>query len=69
MTENVEVVVVGTHLKEDVFRTVPLVDYFLDEVFAIPQSKANWPFIPYAARVALNGQLHVFIVAQNRYGC
>jgi hypothetical protein len=69
MTENVEVVIVGTQLEEDVFWTVPLVDYFLYEIFAIPQSKANRSFLPFAPRVALNVQLHVFIVAQNRYGC
>ena len=29
MAENVEVAIVGTKLEEDVFRTVPLVQYFL----------------------------------------
>jgi len=66
-TENVEVVVVGTKLEKDVFWTVPLVDYFLNEMFAITQSEANWPFVALAARVAVNLELHPTIVAQNRF--
>jgi hypothetical protein len=68
MTENVEVAVVGANLEEDVLWTVPLIDYFLDKVFAMIQSKANWPFVALAARVAVNLQLHLIIVAQNRFG-
>lgn len=69
MTENVEVAVVGTNLEEDVLWTVPLVDYFLHKIFAMIQSKANWPFVPLPARVALNMQLHLIIVAQEPCGC
>jgi hypothetical protein len=68
MTDNVDVAVVGTELEEDVFRTVPLVDYFLYKIFAIPQLKANRPFVALPARVAVNAQLHLIIVAQNRLG-
>ena len=67
MTKNVEVAVVGTELEEDVFWTVPLIDYFLYEIFAITKSKANWPFVALPARVALNVQLHLIIVAQNGF--
>ena len=45
MAENVEVAIVGTELKEDVFWTVPLVQYFFYEIFAIIQAKADWPLI------------------------
>jgi len=69
MTENVEVAVVGANLEEDVLWTVPLVDYFLHKIFAMIQSKANWLFVPLPARVALNMQLHLIIVAQDRCGC
>jgi hypothetical protein len=65
MTENVDIAVVGTEFEEDVFWTVPLVDYFLYDIFAITQSKANWPFLALAPRVAVNVQLHLIIVAQN----
>jgi hypothetical protein len=65
MAENVEVAIVGTKLEEDVFWTVPLVQYFLYEIFAIVQSKADWPFVRFAAGIALNVQLHPVIVAQN----
>jgi hypothetical protein len=68
MTENVEVVVVGAKLEEGVFWTVPLVDYLFYEIFAITQSKANWPFVGLAARVAVNVHLHFIIVAQKRFG-
>ncbi len=68
MTEDVEVAVVGTNLEGDVLWTVPLVDYFLHKIFAMIQSKANWPFVTLSARVALNLQLHLIIVAQNRFG-
>jgi hypothetical protein len=54
MAENVEVAIVGTKLEEDVFWTVPLVQYFLYEIFAIVQSKADWPFVRFAAGIALN---------------
>ena len=63
MAKNVEVAIVCMNLEEDVFWTVPLIDYFLDKIFAITQSKTNWPFAPCAARVALNVQLHLAIVA------
>jgi len=49
MAENVEVAIVGAKLKEDVFWTVPLVQYLLYEVFAILQSKAHWPLVRFAA--------------------
>jgi hypothetical protein len=45
MAENVEVAIVGTKLEEDVFWTVPLVQYLLYEIFSIMQSKADWPFV------------------------
>jgi len=45
MAENVEGAIVGTKLEEDVFWTVPLVQYCLYEIFAIIQSKADWPFV------------------------
>src|SRR5215471_11420348 len=63
MTEDVEVAVVGANLEEDVFWTVPLVDDFLHKVFAMTHAKANWPFVPGPARIALNMQLHFIIVA------
>jgi hypothetical protein len=65
MPENVEVAVVGTNLEDDVLRAVPLIDYFLHKIFPMIQSKANWPFVPLAARVAVNVQLHLIIVAQD----
>ena len=49
MAENVEVAIVGTKLEEDVFWTVPLVQYFLYEIFAIIQPKADWPFVRFDA--------------------
>jgi hypothetical protein len=67
MTKNVDVAVVGTELEEDVFWTVPLIDYFLYEIFASTQSKANWSFVALDTRVAVNVQLHLIIVAQNRF--
>jgi hypothetical protein len=66
MTENVEVAVVGTNLEEDVLWTVPLVDYFLYQTFAMIQLEANWSFVPLPARVALNMNLHLIIVALSR---
>jgi hypothetical protein len=58
MAENVEVAIVGTELEEDVFWTVPLVQYFLYEIFAIIQSKADWPFVRFGPGITLNLQLH-----------
>lgn len=69
MTENVEVAVVGTNLEEDVLWTIPLIDYFLHKILAMIKLKANWPFVPLAARVALNPQPHFTIVAQDPGGC
>ena len=45
MADNVKVGIVGAELEEDVFWTVPLVQYLLYEIFAIIQSKADWPFV------------------------
>lgn len=67
MLEDVDVAVVGTELEEDLFWTVPLIDDFLDEIFTIAQLKANWPFVALPSRVAVHAQLHLMIVAQNRF--
>jgi hypothetical protein len=40
MTENVEVAVIGPKLEELMLRAVPLIDYFLNEIFVIVQLKA-----------------------------
>ena len=64
MAEDVKVAIVGTKLEEDVSWTVPLVQYFLYEIFAIIQSKADWPFVRFGARIALNVKLHLIIVPQ-----
>ena len=69
MTEDVEIAVVGAYLEEDVLLTVPLVDDLLHKIFAMIRSKANWPFVPRPARIALNMQLHLIIVAQDPGGC
>jgi hypothetical protein len=65
MTEDVEVVVVGTNFEKNVLWTVPLVDSFLHNVFAMIHAKPNWPFVPLPARIALNMQLHLIILAHN----
>ena len=64
MPDDLNVGVVGTELEEDLFWTVPLVDNFLDEIFAMTQLKANWPFVALPARIAVYAQLHLIIVAQ-----
>jgi hypothetical protein len=66
MTDNVDVAVIGAELEENVLWTVPLVDYFLYEIFASTQLKANRPFVALPAGIAVNLQLHLIIVAQNR---
>jgi len=67
MPNDVDVAVVGTQLEEDLFWTVPLIDDFFDEIFAITQLKAHWPFVALPACVAVHAQLHLMIVAQNRF--
>jgi hypothetical protein len=59
MTENVEVAVVGANFEEGMLGSVPLIDYFLDKIFAMIQSKAEWPLVALAARVALDMHLHL----------
>jgi hypothetical protein len=54
--------------EEDVLRAVPLVGDFLNEIFALIQSKANWPFVCLAACVTLNMQPHLIILAHNIQG-
>ena len=63
MPENVEVIIVSSDLKENMFWTVPLVQYFFDKMFAPIQLKANWPFICLAAGITLNVQPHSPILA------
>ena len=63
MPENVEVFVVSSDLKEDMFWAVPLVEYFLDDIFVPIQLKANWPLICLAACITLNVQPHPLILA------
>jgi len=65
MPDDIDVAVVGTELEEDLLWTVPLIDDFLDEVFAITQLKAHWPLVALPARVAVDAQLHLMLVAQN----
>jgi hypothetical protein len=65
VSENIQIAVIGTKLKEDAFRAVPLVDYFLHEILTLIQSKPNWPFVCLSACVTLNLQLHLTIVAHN----
>ena len=67
MPDDVDVAVVGTELEEDLFWTVPLIDDFLDEIFAMTQLKAHRPFVTLPARVGMHAQLHLIIVAQNRF--
>src|SRR5215469_8212575 len=69
MPDDVDVAVVGAELEEDLSWTVPLIDDFLDEIFAIAQLKAHWPFVALPACVAVYAQLHLMIVAQNRFEC
>jgi len=40
MMQDVKVAVIGTELKEHVFEAVPLINYFLHEIFVIAQVKA-----------------------------
>ena len=35
MPENIEIAVVSPELEEDVFWAVPLIEYFLDKIFAL----------------------------------
>src|SRR5215471_5604154 len=67
MPDDIDVAVVGAELEEDLSWTVPLIDDFLDEIFAIAQLKAHWPFVALPACVAVHAQLHLMIVAQNRF--
>jgi hypothetical protein len=57
--ENVDVAVVGSKLKEDVFRAVPLMDYFPYEIFAVIQAKTDWPFVCFRPRITLKNE-HLF---------
>ena len=41
MLQDVDVAVVRTDLEDHVFRTVPLIQHFLDHVFAFVQSETN----------------------------
>jgi hypothetical protein len=41
MTENIQVAVVRPELEERTFGAVPLIDYFLHEIFAVVQLKAK----------------------------
>lgn len=63
MPENIEVLVVRSNLKEDVFWAVPLVQYFLDKMFVPIQLKANRSFVRLAASITLNVQPHLLILA------
>jgi hypothetical protein len=58
MAQDIEVPIVRTELKENMLRAVPLVDYFLYEIFALIQSKPNWPLVRLPSRVTVNLQLH-----------
>ena len=41
MTQNIEVAVVGSEFEELMFGAVPLIDYFLHEIFVVVQLKAK----------------------------
>jgi len=63
MPENIKIAVIRSQLEEDVFGSVPLIEHFLDKIFAFTQLKANRPFVCFTARITLNAQLHSCIVA------
>jgi hypothetical protein len=65
MPENVKVAVIRSKLKEDVFWTVPLVEYILDTMFPLIHLKANWSFVGLAACITVNVQPHRYIVAHS----
>lgn len=67
MPENIEVAVVCAKFEEDVFRTIPLVEYFFDEILAIMQPKTNGPFVCFGAGITLNRQSHLIIFAHNPF--
>jgi hypothetical protein len=62
MPEDVEVLIIRPELKKDVFRAVPLVEYFLNKIFVLIQLKANWPFVCLNACITLNVQPHRHIL-------
>ena len=58
--QDVEIAVIGTDFVKDIGRSVPLVQYFLDQVFVSVQPKANRSFVRYPTGIALHLQLHLF---------
>jgi hypothetical protein len=65
MPQNVDVVIIRSYLKEDVFWAIPLIEYFFDEIWPFTQLKANWSFVCLAACVTLNLEAHPHILAHN----
>lgn len=65
MPENVDVVIIRSHLKEDVFWPIPLVEYFFDKIEPFTQFKANRSFVCLAACITLNAEPHLHILTRN----
>jgi hypothetical protein len=54
VTQDIEIVVVGTNLVERILRAVPLVENLLNQVRMTVQTKANRPLVRFAARVGFD---------------
>ena len=65
MPQDVDVAVVRADLEKYVFRSVPLVQHFLDHVLVAVQSETNRPLIGLLPGVALHLHSHPFILAQD----
>jgi hypothetical protein len=65
VSEYVEISVIRAHFEKDIFRSVPLVKYFFDEIIAVVELKPHRPLIGLCPRIALHPQLHHFIIGDN----
>lgn len=54
--------VVGPQFEECMFRPVPLVDHFFDQVLTFLEPKAKRSLVPFAAGIAMNFYPHPYIV-------
>ncbi len=64
--QNIEIPIIGLDFEEEVFGTVPLIDYFFHEVLVFAHTKTDRPFTLLVTGIAVDLELHGDIVRRMR---
>ena len=58
--QDVEIAVISMDFEKGILRAVPLIEYFLDQIFVPVETKPKRPFVRRTPGIAIHFQLHLF---------